>query len=73
MTGLGSAGQILIIKIYQIDVFEAKLGGLAATQIPDRLRDAAGDEPIVWQGDFLEPFEDLIEPPVLPESDFQRA
>src|ERR1700757_1930244 len=29
--------------IYEVDIFEPKLGGLSATQIPDCLGDAAGD------------------------------
>jgi hypothetical protein len=40
----------LFIEIYEIDIFEAKLGRLFATQIPDCLRDSAGDEPTVRPG-----------------------
>jgi hypothetical protein len=61
----------LFIKIYEVGIFEAKLDGLTATQIPDCLCDAAGDEPTVQQDNLLEPFEDLLEPLVLPECDFQ--
>jgi hypothetical protein len=61
----------LVIEIYEIDVFEAKLGRLSATQIPDCLRDAAGDEPTVGQSNLLEPFKDLTEPLILPKCDFE--
>jgi len=44
---------------------------LFATQIPDCLRDSAGDEPTVRQDNLLESFEDLPEPHILPEHDFQ--
>jgi hypothetical protein len=60
----------LFIEIYEIDIFEAKLGRLFATQIPDCLRDSAGDEPTVRQDNLLESFEDLPEPHILLERDF---
>jgi hypothetical protein len=71
MTGFGVERQILVIEIYEVDVFEAKLGRLSATQIPDCLCDAAGDEPTVRQGNLLEPFKDLREPPILPKCGFE--
>jgi hypothetical protein len=61
----------LLIEIYEVDILDAKLSGLSATQIPDCLRDAAGDEPTVRQANLLKSFKDLREPPILPESDFQ--
>ena len=48
-----------------------KLSRLPATQIPDCLCNAAGDKPSVRQADLVEPFEDLLEPPILPERDFE--
>src|SRR4029077_20471251 len=63
--------KIFFIEIYEIDIFEAKLGRLFATQIPDCLRGSAGDEPTVRQDNLLESFEDLPEPHILPQRDFQ--
>jgi len=60
----------LFIEIYEIDIFEAKHGRLFSTQIPDCLRDSAGDEPTVRQDNLLESFEDLPEPHILLERDF---
>jgi hypothetical protein len=39
--------------------------------VQDYLRDSVGDEPTVRQDDLLESFEDLPEPHILPERDFQ--
>jgi hypothetical protein len=68
MTGFGVERQIVVIEIYEVDVFEAELGRSSAPQIPDCLCDAAGDEPTVRQGSLLESFKDLPEPLILPKS-----
>lgn len=62
---------ILFIKIYDVDIFNAKLSRLPATQIPDCLCNAAGDKPSVRQANLVKSFEDLLEPPILPERDFE--
>jgi hypothetical protein len=70
----GSAGRgraSVSHQIDEIDFFEAKLARLVATQIPDCLCDAAGDEPTVGEGNLLEPRKDLSEPLVLPKSRFE--
>jgi HTH-like domain len=43
----------------------------ATAVVQDCLRDSVGDEPTVRQDDLLESFENLPEPHILPERDFQ--
>src|SRR5713101_6088219 len=71
MTVFGFERQIMFVEINQVDVLDAELRGVSATQVPDGLRDAAGDEPAVRQDNLLEPFKNLAEPLVLSQRAFQ--